>query len=137
MTDQGPREREFDGLVQRLFAKTGGLFEAADQRAFAHRVERRLARDWTVRQLAIGTAGVVGGGVAVVQLAGAHVLSRLDTVSHATVEAGRGAGLAVGRLSVLAPALSGLPLGADSLWLVAGMAALAAALFASRLLDGL
>lgn len=129
-------DHEFDIRLQRLFSAPGGLFEAEDARAFSARVEARVDRDWTVRRLAVGAAGLTGGSIAVVQLFSAGLLARIDMVSRATTSAAeRGADAASGRLAVLAPVFHSLPFAAESLWLVAGMAVLAGALLATRLVD--
>jgi hypothetical protein len=53
---------EFDPEIERLFARSPQLPDAA---LFTARVEQRLQKGSHVRFLALGLAGVIGGGVAV------------------------------------------------------------------------
>ena len=137
-------EIAFETRLQRLFADPvplggAGWADGLDARAFAARVEARLNRAWAVRRLAVGTAGLAGGAVAVAQLAGHSLVARLDALSQASsAAAGQGADEAVGRLTALTgPVVSRLPFGVELLWMIAGMALLAAALLATRAVDEL
>jgi hypothetical protein len=105
-----------------------------DAPLFAAEVEGRLSRGWALRRLLIGAAGAAGGLIAVIQIAGAGVWSRI-------AEAGRLYHQAVGAVNsttVAVPTPIGgvgqlsLPFGGEALWLVAGLAVLAGALLVSR-----
>jgi len=121
----------FDARLQRLFADHPHYPDAP---LFAAEVEGRLSRGWALRRMLIGAAGVVGGLIAVAQIAGAGLVGRLgaagrlarDTAStlHATAAELPGPIGGVGQLA--------LPFGGEVLWLVAGLAVLAGAFLASR-----
>ena len=83
----------------------------ADDAAFATSVERRLARVWLVRRLALTAAGVVGGAVA---------LSRLPDLRLALADATAWFG-GFGDLLVQ-------PDGGVGVWMAAGVAAAAVVL---------
>lgn len=123
----------FERRLQSLFAEAPP-FE--DSPAFAARVEGRLARSWAVRRMAIGTAGSVGGAVAVIQLVGSDWLGRLELASRTSAaEAGRSVGGVLGGVSALRPVLHALPIGGEAIWLIAGLVGLAIALLATRALE--
>lgn len=125
----------FEARLQRLFAEVPPF---ADSPAFAAQVEARLDRGWAVRRVAIAAAGLLGGGIAVVQLVGSDLPGRLELASRSsTVAAGRQVGLAVEGLGRLTPAFRALPLGGETLWLIAGLGALALALLATRVIEEL
>jgi uncharacterized membrane protein YoaK (UPF0700 family) len=86
----------------------------------------------------IGGAGLIGGSVAVAQLVTANLGQRLGEASQASLSAARRgfAHLPVPGGAELA-SLRTLPYGAEALWLVAGLAVLAAALFATRSVEEL
>ena len=121
----------FEARLQRLFAEHPHYPDAP---LFAIEVENRLSRGWALRRILIGAAGAAGGLVAVAQIAGAGVGARLVAASRLA----RDATLALHATAVRLPAPLGdfgqatLPFGAEALWLVAGLAVLAGALFASR-----
>jgi len=60
-------ERDFETQLERMFAQTAPMPDADE---FTQGVEKRLRRDWRVRTLVIGAAGVAGGAVAVSQSLG-------------------------------------------------------------------
>ena len=62
---------EFEGRLERLFAQPPRL---ADGDAFARRVEARLDREWTLRRVLIGAAGLAGAVVALGQTLGSGAL---------------------------------------------------------------
>lgn len=125
----------FERRVQALFAETPAYLDAP---AFAARVEGRLDRGWAVRRAAIGAAGLVGGGVAVVQLVGSDWLGQLEMASRTSAaQAGRSVGGVLDGVAMFAPLLHALPLGGEALWLIAGLLGLAVALLATRAIDQL
>jgi hypothetical protein len=121
----------FESRLQRLLADHPHYPDAP---LFAAQVEHRLARGWALRRILIGAAGVAGGLVAVAQVAGAGLGARLDAASRFAHDAALALHASASRL----PGPIGdvgqlaLPFGAEALWLVAGLAVLAGALFASR-----
>jgi hypothetical protein len=120
----------FDARLIRLFAEAPAM---ADAPAFAARVESKLARGWALRRAMIAVAGVCGGLIALGQVAGSGLLARVDGASRMLEAARRG----VEQLPV-APQLSllaDLPFGGEAIWLIIGLAVLAAALFAGRSLE--
>lgn len=125
-------EHPFEHRLHRMFAEAPAFPDAG---LFAAQLEQRLDRGWTVRSLAIGAAGLVGGGVAVVQALGSDLFGRLELAGRASAGA---AGRSVSGLveaSAAIPSLGGLAFGGETLWLIAGLGALAIALIATRLLE--
>lgn len=127
-------DHAFESQLQRLFAEQPAF---ADSAAFAARIQGRLDRGWAMRRLMIGGAGAVGGGIAVVRLVGSNVLQRLAAASDTSAAQIHSA---LDRVSAPLRAhgvsLGGLQLGgSEVVWLVAGLAALAVALFATRALE--
>lgn len=128
-------DQAFEHRLHLQFAEAPA-FPDADQ--FALRIEHRLDRGWAVRRMAIGAAGLIGGGLAVVQLMGSDWLGRVELASRTSaVHAGRGLGGLADGLSALTPVLRAVPLGGEALWLIAGLGALAVALLATRMLEQL
>lgn len=124
---------EFERQLQRLFASAPAF---ADGRQFAARVQGRLERGWAWRRTMITAAGVLGGAVAVAQIGGSHLLHRaaaIPQVSIAAVE--QATSRAVAALPLPTEAFRGAPFGSEGLWLLAGLAVLAIALAAGRLLE--
>ena len=122
---------DFETRLERMFAQPPA-FADADQ--FARRVENHLDRSWTVRRWAIGAAGLIGGIVATGQVLGSNVSQRMQGLGSEAV-----ADLTSG-LNSFAPewkALSLLPVGTEVLWMGAGLAIMAVALVATRMLEEL
>jgi hypothetical protein len=124
-------DQTFEARLQRMFADHPHFPDAP---LFAVEIEDRLSRGWAFRRLLIGAAGGAGGLIAVVQIAGAGLWTRIGAAGrlyHQAVGAvnSTAAGLPapmgeVGQLS--------LPFGGEALWLIAGLAVLAGALLVSR-----
>ncbi|HEY7900916.1 MAG TPA: hypothetical protein VIC25_06990 [Caulobacteraceae bacterium] len=72
-------ERTFEMDLDRLFGEHPVF---ADAELFAQRVEDRLERGWTFRNLLIGGLGLAGGLVAAIQLMGYGVIPRLEGLSQ-------------------------------------------------------
>ena len=121
-------DSEFDAQVGRLFSEIPSF---ADADGFAHRVERRLARSWTVRRLAIGLAGIAGGVVAAAQMLGSHLWQAVGGVATVSSQVVTRSGQAIGQLKVL----NDLPIGGEVLWMGLGLAVLAIVLMAARSLE--
>jgi hypothetical protein len=64
----------FEARLERLYAQSPRV---TDAEGFARRVESRLDREWSLRRVLIGAAGVAGGTVAVTQMVGAQMSTRL------------------------------------------------------------
>lgn len=128
-------EQGFDAELVRLFDDTPSY---PDQVQFAQRVEQRLNRGWSFRSLLIGLLGLVGGLVAVGQVAGANFVERAITASQASVTAAQHTATTLpGMFGWIAQAvgLQALPVGAEVIWPALGMLGLAAALLATRGLE--
>ena len=130
MADQG-----FDAELVSLFEEIPSY---ADQAVFAQRVEQRLNRGWGFRNLLIGLLGLVGGVIAVGQVAGANFIERAVVTSQASVNAAQHTATTLpGVIGLIAKALGlqAFPLGAEVIWPALGMLGLAIALLATRTLE--
>jgi len=119
----------FEMRLQRMFAEPAHFPDAP---LFAIEVEHRLARGWALRRMLIGSAGVVGGLIAVVQFAGARFGERVGEVARLALDTSRTLRTAAVHLPTPLGDLGQLPFGGEVLWLVTGLAVLAGALLASR-----
>jgi hypothetical protein len=122
---------DFETRLERMFAQPPAF---ADADSFARRVESRLDRAWTVRRWAIGAAGLIGGVVATGQVVGSNLTLQMQGVSADVMAEASGA------LRSFTPewrALSMLPIGTEVLWMGAGLALMAIALVATRMLEEL
>lgn len=120
---------DFEMRLGRLFAEAPALVDG-DQ--FAKRVEDRLERNWTLRRVLIGAAGLGGGLIVAGQMIGPQISQRIETVSLApvsTIQKG---------VEALAPhwkVFSYLPYSSELLWMAAGLAALGVAAMAKRSIE--
>ncbi len=119
----------FEMRLQRMFAEPAHF---ADSPLFAIEVEHRLARGWALRRVLIGSAGVIGGLIAVIQFAGARFGERLGEVGRLAMDTSRSLRSAAVHLPAPLGDIGQLPFGGEVLWLVAGLAVLAGGLLASR-----
>jgi hypothetical protein len=125
----------FEAQLQRLFAQAPPLSDAAE---FAERLQRRLNRRWAIRRGLITLAGVAGGMITVWQVMSAHLIAQADIASQAPAAAVRHAfTLALLRVHMATNLVQALPFGGEALWLIAGLAVMAAALLATRLFETL
>ena len=122
----------FEMRLHKLFSESP---VCSDAPLFAAEVESRLSRGWALRRVLIGAAGIVGGSVAVIQVAAAGMGPRLaqagevfESLRHTLIRT---------PASLPGPFadLGQLPFGGEAIWLVAGLAVLAGALLASRSLE--
>ena len=121
----------FEHDLHRLFADAPS---SPDADLFAAGVRAKLDRAWSTRRLLIGAAGAGGGVVALWQLAGSQVVSRLEDVAKAPLSTvWRDGGVFAG----LAPALQAVPLPLEVFWLAGGMLLLAAGMLVTRVIDEL
>ena len=120
---------DFERRLERALIEGAAALDGA---AFARSVERRLARIWATRRLAIALAGVGSALLAVRRIADSSVATRLEaTVRSPFALLGRRFGL----LKNDVPLLRLLPVSADAVWLLAALVLLAAGLLATRLFD--
>ena len=119
----------FEHELQRLFAEAPSRPDAA---LFAHRVRERLDMTWTWRRMAVGAAGAGAGAFALWQLGGAQVLARLSETAQAPLEelSRRAPGV-----SQVAQVLREAPLPPELVWLLGGLALLAAGFAVTRAVD--
>lgn len=128
MADHG-----FERRLQQLFNEAPAFPDAG---AFAAQVEGRLDRGWALRRTAVGVAGALGGALALMQVAGSGWFSRLEIATRSSAsEAERHVGGVFSGLANLSPALRAVPIGGEVVWLIAGLAALAVGLLATRALE--
>jgi hypothetical protein len=123
------RDPEFERSLERMFAQAPAL---PDGEVFAQRVQKRLARSWTVRTLAIGFAGVVGGAIAASQILGAGLAVQ---VREASAHSAQIVDAAYRQTWSNLDALSQVTPSAALFWAVSGLMILAAVVGATRVLD--
>ena len=95
-------------------------------------VQARLDRDWTVRRVMIGAAGIVGGVLAASQAFGSGVLDRLQAMQLPSAPLLHAPAL---RNAVAGDGLALLWGGGEVVWLAAGLIATAAVFLGARLAD--
>jgi hypothetical protein len=120
---------DFDMRLSRMFAEAPVL---PDADGFARRVESRLERNWLMRRVLIGAAGLGGGLIAAGQMLAPQISQKIEAVSIApmtTVQRGVEALLPQWKV------LSYLPYSSEMVWLAAGLAALGIAALARRSLE--
>jgi len=122
---------DFDARLERLFSQTPRVL---DPEGFARRLEHRLEREWTVRRLLIGAAGVIGATVTLSQTLGSHFLTRAEAVAGPTARALTKDVAAFDPQALLGDRMlwSG-----EALWTIAVLAGLAAAFMATRWAEAL
>lgn len=122
-------ELDFEMRLDRMFNEPPVM---ADAEAFARLVELRLDRGWNLRQVAIGSAGLVAGLVGVSQLLGSGLLfdAGAATQRNATAftEGLHGLLRAGGNISAL-------PFGGEVLWLAAALGVMALAFAVTRAVE--
>ena len=120
---------DFDMRLSRLYAEAPAL---PDADGFAQRVESKLERNWMMRRMLIGAAGLGGGLIVAGQMLGPQISQKIEAVSFTPVTSmQRG-------VEALLPqwkAFSYLPYSSEMVWLVAGLAALGIAALARRSLE--
>ena len=120
---------DFEMRLSRMFAEAPAL---PDGDQFAQRVEARLERNWTLRRVLIGAAGLGGGLIVAGQMLAPQVSQRIEAVSAAPMTSiQRG-------IEALAPhwkVLNYLPYSSELLWIAAGLAALGVAAMAKRSIE--
>jgi hypothetical protein len=125
----------FDIQLQRLFAQTPSMPDGPE---FAERLQRRLNRRWAIRRIMITLAGVAGALITLWQVMSAHIIAQADIASQAPAAQARHAfAVALLRVHMATSLVQALPFGGEALWLIAGLAVMAAALLATRLFETL
>jgi hypothetical protein len=125
----------FDVQLQRLFAQAPPMADAAE---FAEQLKRRLDRRWALRRGLITLAGVAGAAITFWQVMSAHLIAQADIASQApAAEARHAVAVALLRVHMATNLVQALPFGGEALWLIAGLAVMAAALLATRLFETL
>jgi len=122
-------EADFESRLLRMFDQPPPL---ADAELFSRRVEARLDRGWSLRQLMIGVAGVAGGVIAAVQMMGSGLMPELTEASA------RGTSLISGEISEAwrsTAALEAMPLSGEVLWMAAAMGVMALAFAVTRAVE--
>ncbi len=127
-------EPSFEHQLGRLFAEPPPLTGHAE---FTAAVQARLESGWAMRRVVIGAAGVVGGLVATAQVVGANLVQRVAMVSQGADSRAHNLAADLMARGEATLHLQSLPLGGEVLWMVAGLAAMGAALVAARLMDAL
>jgi hypothetical protein len=129
MAEPAGRDPDFERALERLFAEPPA-FRDAD--AFAAKVQARLARNWRIRTLGIGAAGVAGGVVAASQIVGSGLAIQLQ---HASARSAQAADAVYRQTWSGLDALSHITPSAGLFWVVSGLMILAAVIGATRVLD--
>jgi hypothetical protein len=118
-------ETSFEFALERMFAETPTM---GDADFFAARVLERLDRGWTARNLLIGVMGAAGGLVGAGQLLSSGALEEAHTMAL------RADAFLAQHLAGVAGALTpGFSLGAETLWMSAGLVLVAAGFGVARL----
>jgi hypothetical protein len=122
---------DFEARLERLFAQPPHV---QDPIAFARRIEARLDREWTLRRLAIGAAGLAGAVIMLSQTLGSQVFARLETFAGPTRRlAAEQWQVVTGESLLTQPGL----LSGEVLWTLAAVGGLIAAFAATRWAEAL
>ncbi len=121
-------EVDFERRLERLFAEAP---ETGDADIFAQRVEKRLARGWTMRNWLIGAAGVAGGLIGASQLFMSDVVQQLGQAEGSMKILSAGLRQAAPRADWMAVVSNG----GAGLWLAAGLAVVSMGFVLSRVID--
>lgn len=122
-------ELDFEMRLDRLFNEPPVM---PDAEMFARLVEMRLDRGWNLRQVAIGSAGLVAGLVGVSQLLGSRLLFDAGEVTQ------RNAAVFTSSVNGLVRTgenISALPFGGEGLWLAAALGVMALAFAVTRAVE--
>jgi len=124
-------DRGFEMELDRMFGEAPAFF---DGDLFARRVEERLDRGWTFRQLLIGGLGIAGGLILGAQILGSGVAGRLGAV---TARSNDLVAARLADLSALHILPAGLPVDGEAVWMAAGLAVVALGFAVTRAVRGL
>jgi hypothetical protein len=120
---------DFDMRLSRLFAEAPAL---PDGDSFAQRVEGRLERNWMMRRVLIGAAGLGGGLIVAGQMLAPQINQKIEAVSFAPIASVQ---KGVEALMPQFKVLSYLPYSSEFVWLAAGLAALGIAALARKSME--
>ena len=122
-------ELDFEMKLDRMFNEPPPMVDAE---AFARLVELRLDRGWNLRQVAIGSAGLVAGLMGVSQLLGSRLLFDATEATQRNTAAFTSS---FNGLMRTGENLSALPFGGEALWLAAALGAMALAFAVTRAVE--
>lgn len=122
-------ELDFEMKLDRMFHEPPAF---NDSEAFARLVELRLDRGWSMRQIAIGAAGLVAGLVGVFQLLNSGLLF---DVGAATEHQAKLMSNGLGSVLKTSENLSDLPFGGEVMWMVAALGVMALAFAVTRAVE--
>jgi len=119
---------DFETQLSRLYGQAP-VFR--DTELFTQRVTEKLDRGWALRRVVIGATGVVAGLAAAAQLVGSRFAEEFSSVSR---EGAQTLDLGLDKVMARYDQLFTLG-GGETLWLAAGLAAMALAFAVTRLVD--
>ena len=122
-------EVSFENRLLRMFDEPPPM---PDADRFARRVEARLDRGWNLRQLTIGSFGILGGAIGVFQMARSGFAPQIEAASQ------RSASLlttGLGELWSSATGYAAIPLTGEVLWMAAALGVMALALAVTRAVE--
>lgn len=122
-------EREFETSLERMFAQAPAY---PDAEAFAGRVQAKLDRSWRWRRLGVGSAGAIGGLIAVSQALGSNLTFRMQ---QSMVDSFQSVDAAVDGAVLQTESLVGLSTSAGMFWAVSAMMVIGAGAAALRLFE--
>ena len=120
-------EIDFERRLERMFAEAP---VAADEAAFAARVESRLDRGWAARRAMIWIAGVAGGTIGATQLLMSNLRPSLERLEISAPRELVTLREAAGAAEWMTPLVGG-----ETLWLMAALAAAAIGLALTRVIE--
>ena len=122
-------EVSFENRLLRMFDEPPPM---PDADRFARRVEARLDRGWNLRQLTIGSFGILGGAIGVFQMARSGFVPQVEAASR------KSASLLTSGLGDLwnsATGYAAMPLSGEVLWMAAALGVMALALAVTRAVE--
>ncbi len=121
---------DFEMKLDRMFNEPPAM---PDAETFSRLVEMRLDRGWTVRQVALGAAGLIAGLVGVGQLFGSRMV--METAAAATGRQAEAMSGAFASLLNVSEAASALPYGGQVIWMGAALGVMALAFAVTRAVE--
>ena len=122
-------ELDFEMRLDRMFNEPPAL---ADAEAFARLLEMRLDRGWNLRQIAIGSAGLVAGLIGVSQLLGSRILFDATEATQRNATAFTDG---LNGLMRTGENISALPFGGEAMWMAAALGVMALAFAVTRAVE--
>ncbi|HRD47744.1 MAG TPA: hypothetical protein PLF78_14825 [Caulobacter sp.] len=121
---------DFEMKLDRMFNEPPAM---PDADAFTKLVEMRLDRGWSLRQIALGAAGLIAGLVGVGQILGSRMV--LETAAAATGRRAEALGDSLGNLLNVGEAAAALPYGGQVIWMGAALGVMALAFAVTRAVE--